>query len=172
MNEKQAIALLKKYSKDEKGFDKVLKHVQAVKDLALEISEEIPSIDIEKVRIGSLLHDIGRFDCFPNNADKHGIRGAEILRSEGLHEYALICERHLGAGISKEEIKEQKLNLPLQDYIPITKEEKVIAHADNLIEGNKRITLEQAVERFHKEIGKKAADKIKKLAEEVKSMKK
>ncbi|MBU0614503.1 MAG: HDIG domain-containing protein [Nanoarchaeota archaeon] len=172
MNETDAIKLLKKYSKTTQDFEKVLKHSKAVQSLALEICEDIPDVDEDYIRIGSLLHDIGRFECYPDNPDKHGIVGAKILRREGLDEFATIAERHLGAGISKEEIIEQGLDLPLKDYIPITKEEKIITHADNLIKGDKRITLKQAVDRFEKELGKKTGRKIRKLGDEVEAMKK
>jgi len=172
LTEKQAIDLLKKYSKDQNSFDKVLSHSKAVQKKALEIAKDIPYVDEDHIRIGSLLHDIGRFDTYPNNPEKHGIVGADILRKENLHEYAPIAERHLGAGISKEDIKEQRIDLPPKDYVPITKEEKIITHADNLIAGDKETTKEQVIDRYEKEIGKKAANKIKKLAEEVEEMRK
>ena len=171
ITEKQAIALLKKYSKDKDSFNKVLKHSKAVRKVALRIAKEIPDIDKDFISIGCLLHDIGRFDCWKKDVIKHGIRGAEILRKEGLNEYAFIAERHLGAGISKEDIKEQSLDLPLNDYIPVTKEEKIITHADNLIRMDKEISVKDAVKRYKKELGKKAAKKIKKLTKEVEKMK-
>lgn len=172
LTEKEAVALLKKYAKDKSSFKKVLAHSKAVQEKALELAEKIPDINEDYIRIGSLLHDIGRFECWEQDQEKHGIKGAEILRKEKLPEFADIAERHLGAGISKQEIKEQGLGLPLKDYIPVTKEQKVIAHADNLIAGDKRIPLSQSIERFEKELGKKAAKKIKKLADEVEGMKK
>lgn len=172
LTEKQAIALLKKYSKDNHSFKKVLAHSKAVQKCALELSEDIPNIDKDYISIGSILHDIGRFDTFPKYPEKHGIVGAEILRKEKLPEFATIAERHLGAGISKQDIIEQGIDLPLKDYIPITKEEKIITHADKLIAGNKRISLKKALERYDKELGKKVAKKVKKLAEEVEKMRK
>jgi len=170
LTEKQAIALLKKYSKDESSFNKVLAHSRTVKKIALGLAKDIPHTNKDFISIGSLLHDIGRFDCWKKDVIKHGLRGAEILRKEGLHEYASLAESHLGAGISKEEVEEQGLDLPLKDYIPITKEEKIITHADNLTQGDKQISLKQAIERYEKELGKKAADKIKKLALEIENM--
>ena len=171
LTEKEAIALLKKYSKDKDSFEKVLAHSKAVQKFALEISKDIPDIDPEHIRIGSLLHDIGRFDCWEKNPEKHGIRGAEILRDENLPEYALVAERHLGAGISKEDILERNINLPLKDYIPVTKEEKIITHADNLIHRDKRVSLKECMERYEKMINKKVAKQVKKLAKEVEDMK-
>jgi len=55
MNEKQAIALLKKYSKgDEKVFKLVLNHSKAVQKVALDLSKNIPGIDLNLIKIGSL----------------------------------------------------------------------------------------------------------------------
>src|SRR3989338_3698703 len=171
ISEKEAIALLKKYSKSKKDFDAVLMHSKAVQKVALRIAKKIKNIDIEFIKTASLLHDIGRFECPPRkDSYKHGIVGAEILRKENLKKHALVAERHLGAGISKNDIVEQKLKLPLKDYLPKTKEEKIIAHADNLIANTKEITPEKAIERFRKELGGKIAKRIKRLDDEINRM--
>ena len=171
LTEKEAIALLKKYSNNEDSFKKVLNHVQAVRKVALRIANEVPNVDKDFISIACLLHDIGRFDCWKKNVIKHGLRGAEMLRKEGLTEYALVAERHLGAGISKEDIREQGLSLPNKDFIPISKEEKIITHADNLIKGDKEISVKEAIERYREELGDKVAEKTRRLAKEVEDMK-
>jgi len=172
ITEEQAIELLKKHSKDDISFKKVLAHSKAVQKKAMELAKGVQDIDHDYIKTSSLLHDIGRFDTYPDNTEKHGIIGGDILRKENLHEYATIAERHLGAGISKEDIVEQGIDLPLKDYIPLTREEKIITHADNLTAGDKHITKEQAIDRYEKELGEKAASKVRKLAQEVESMKK
>lgn len=172
ITEKQAIELLKKYSTNEKSFKKILAHSKAVQKVALEIAKKIHNINIEFIKIASLLHDIGRFKCPPGkNSIKHGIIGAKILRKEKLPEYAKVAERHLGAGITKENIKRKRLNLPLKDYIPLTKEEKIIAHADNLVFGSKVGTLKMVINRFKKELGREYTERVKKLAKEIKRFK-
>lgn len=139
ITEKEAKELLKKYSVDKKGFDMVLEHSQAVKNIALIIAKEIKKrkhpVDLNLIKIGSLLHDIGRFKYPPwdKKMIRHGYWGGQILRKEGLLKEAKIAERHLGAGISKEEIIKGKLFLPKKDFLPKTIEEKVIAYVDNLI---------------------------------------
>jgi len=177
MNEKEAVQLLKRYSTDEKSYEIVLAHSKAVQKIALEIARKIAAkghkIDIEFIKNAALLHDIGRFKCKPGTSEsiKHGVAGAEILRSEGIDErYALVCERHLGAGISKEAVKEQKLPLPLRDYTPKSVEEKVIAHADNLLWGTKAKTIKDVVERFTKEIGPECGKKVQALNDELEGM--
>lgn len=85
-------------------------------------------VDLELVRAGALLHDIGRGRTHGN---RHAVAGAELAREMGLpEELALIIERHIGAGIESEEAK--RLGLPPRDYLPLTVEEKIVAHADNL----------------------------------------
>jgi uncharacterized protein len=168
ISEKEAIKLLKKYAKSEKDFKNVLNHSKSVQKVALDIGKRIKDIDLDFIKTACLLHDIGRFKCKENV--KHGILGGEILRKEKLLEHALVAERHLGAGISEEDIKEQDLNLPLKDYIPISKEEKIITHADNLVFGYRIGNLGKAVDRYDKELGKKVAKKIKRLAKEVEGM--
>ena len=173
MNERDAIKLLKKYSSSDRAFKAVVAHVKAVQKLALEFAEDTDA-DKEFIKISSLLHDIGRFNAPPGSKDSlhHGIKGSEILKKEGFDEFALIAERHLGAGISKLDIMKQNLDLPLKDYIPKTKEEKIITCADNLIFGQKRGDIDMAYNRFLNELGKEYAEKIKRLYKEVIGFKK
>lgn len=50
---------------------------------------------------------------------------ARDARGRGLPRHALACERHTGAGITREEVAAQDLPLPRdRDYLPITLEEK------------------------------------------------
>ena len=154
LSEKEAILLLRKYAPSEKAFKIVLSHSQTVKKAALRIAQRIPQANIEFVKSASLLHDIGRFK-YPPGTDsiKHGIAGAEILRKEGLARYALLAERHLGVGIAKQDIKKQKLALPLRDFVPKTIEEMIVSYADNLVFGSKVKTINDVINRFRKEIG-------------------
>jgi len=169
MNEKEALELLKKHSSSDVAFEKVLNHSKKVQEIALRFAENIPECDVEFVRIASLLHDIGRFSC--SKTILHGICGADILRKEGLDEkFALVCERHLGAGISKKDIEQQGIDLPKKDYVPRSVEEKVITCADNLVFDDKEGTVEDVYQKFLIEVNKEAAEKTKKLYEEVCSM--
>lgn len=170
ISEEEAIKLLRKHAPNEKSFKKVLEHGRAVQKAALEIAKGT-SLDLEFVKGAALLHDIGRFKCKPEEIIRHGLYGARILTQEGFPEYALMAERHIGAGISKDDITEQRLDLPSKDFLPVSREEKLIAHADNLISGTNRIPVETAVERFKKGIGEKASKRVEKLAKEVESFK-
>lgn len=135
----ECLALLEK-SGCNKG---VIKHCLAVEDLAVRMAE-LAKADKELVSVGALLHDIGR--ARTHGVD-HAVAGANIARELGLCEAViLIIERHIGAGITKDEA--DKIKLPAKDYIPRTLEEKIVAHADNLIEETRKIPVRMVVGRF------------------------
>lgn len=134
--------------------ENVVEHCLAVSEYAYELALAIKNkgynVDVELVRLGGLLHDIGRSKT---HGIEHGVVGAEILRELGFDEkIALIAERHIGAGITKEEAIE--LGLPPKDYIPITLEEKIVAHADNLIFGAERVEIDDVIKKFEKRLGR------------------
>ncbi|WP_421078374.1 TIGR00295 family protein [Methanothermococcus sp. Ax23] len=115
-------------------------------ELGLKIKNKGHNINLELAVIGALLHDIGR--CKTHGIE-HGIEGGKILRKYNFNEeLALIAERHIGAGIPKNEAVE--LGLPPRDYIPLTLEEKLVAHCDNLISGTKRVDIDFVVNKFKK----------------------
>ena len=143
--------------------ENVVMHCLAVSDYAYELGLKIKNngydINLELVILGALLHDIGRSKT---HGISHGIEGAEILREYGFEEeLALIAERHIGAGIPKNEAIE--LGLPPKDYIPISLEEKLIAHCDNLISGTKRVDIDFVVNKFKKRIGVKNHPSIQRI---------
>ena len=170
MNEKEAIQLLRKYAPSEHVFKIVLNHSKAVQKFAVSIAKMV-NADVEFVKVASMIHDIGRFDCPPGPLSvKHGIIGAKILRKEGYPKLARVCERHLGGGLPKEQIIKENLPIPKRDFMPKTIEEKIITYADNLISGNIVKSPEWTVERFRKEINKACARRIEKLNEEIKNL--
>jgi len=133
--------------------EKVIKHCIAVSRYALCLAKKAAgkgnNINIKLVEAGSLLHDIGRSKT---HGVEHGVVGAEIIRGLGFpEELALIVERHVGAGIPKSEA--ESLGLPPKDYLPLTPEEKIVAHADNLTFGTRYVTMEKVLERFKSELG-------------------
>lgn len=114
----------------------VINHSKKVAEKALEISKNF-KVDKELIKEAALLHDIGR--C-KTNSIQHGIIGARILKEKGYPKQIIkIVERHVGAGIPREEAI--LLGLPPKDYMPVTLEEKIVAHADNLINGEKEVDI-------------------------------
>jgi len=118
----------------------LIRHSEDVARKALDIAQRHPELDIDRQFVfeAAMLHDIGIFKtaapgiyCFGHEPYLcHGIIGAEIMRNEGLPHHALVCERHTGAGLTKEEIAAQRLPLPFADFMPISIEEQLICFTD------------------------------------------
>ncbi len=137
-------ALWEKYNLPEN----VRRHCRAVAELAVKIARTAKArghdVDIEAVKLGALLHDIGR--AFSHDVD-HFIRSAEILRKENFGEKIVrIAERHFSSGITADEAK--ALGLPEKDFIPETLEEKIVAFADNLVFGDRTESFEEFMRRL------------------------
>jgi len=125
------------------------------RDLAGKLNRKNPEFNIDEdfVYIAGLLHDIGRS---VSHGIDHGVIGARIIRTfmgddDLAKRFARVCETHIGAGISPEEA--EGLGLPAGDYIPQTIEEKLIAYADNMVEGDRVRDPEWAEERFRERFG-------------------
>ena len=120
---------------------KVIAHCRAVRDCALEYARHDPDADYALIETGSLLHDIGRGTT---HSVQHAQTGADLLRSKGFSEaIARVVECHTGAGITADECT--LLGLKARDCIPRTTEEKIVAHADNLIAGKRRVTIDESI---------------------------
>jgi uncharacterized protein len=149
----------------------VIEHCKEVASLAVEIAERAKAagnnVNPELVEIGALLHDFGR--CRTHGIT-HAVEGFKLAKSKGVEpEIAEIIKRHIGAGVSKEEAKE--LGLPEEDYFPRSLEEKIVAHADNLVKGKKRITINERLElMIKKNISEHVVQRVKNLAEEVEGL--
>ena len=135
------LELINKYYNDNEQLrELLLRHSTDVANKALEIANNHPelAIDTDFVYEAAILHDIGVFltdapaiHCFGKERYiRHGILGAELLRREGFPLHARVAERHTGAGITAEDIRQQQLPLPAVDMLPETIEEKLICYAD------------------------------------------
>ncbi|MEM2994409.1 MAG: TIGR00295 family protein [Candidatus Bathyarchaeia archaeon] len=145
----------------------VIKHCVAVAETAVEIAkackEKGLNVDLELVEIGALLHDIGRAKT---HSVHHAVIGAEIAKSLGLPDQIIsIIKRHVGGGITSKEAK--KLGWPKDIYIPQTLEEKIVAYADKLIEGSKRVPIEETIKSLSKELPPSAIARIQRLHNEM-----
>jgi uncharacterized protein len=162
LTEKQAKLILKKYALDENSYEMVLGHSLRVMKIAVDFALKVPDVNINLVKTGCILHDIGRFKFPPRteNGILHGVVGAKILSGLGLEKHANIALRHIGVGITKEDIKVQGLPLPLQDYRPKTKEEIIICYADNMDHKGLIRDEDYVVERFVKELGEEYRKRV------------
>lgn len=135
------LILLKKYfDGNETGFNLVYEHSRLVagKALTVAIAQGFSGSALKFIEEAALLHDIGvvgtgspRLGCRGGDSYLcHGILGREILEREGYPEHALVCERHIGVGLTAEDIIRQELPLPHRDMIPVTTAERIICFAD------------------------------------------
>ncbi len=154
----EVLALMRELGASAEVVDHSLKVLKVAGSIVDDLRAKGVQLDSELVLIGALVHDLGRSRT---HALRHGLAGAEIIRNDpsfaallsaGDREaLAKICERHLGAGIPAEDAA--KLGLPARDFIPETLEEKIVAHADNLV-WNRILTLEESRTAFEREFGK------------------
>ncbi len=157
----ECLALLRKYQ----AGDNIVKHCEAVAELALEIAGRAGA-NVSLVEAGALLHDIGRTKT---NGIDHALAGASILRKEPvIPEIVNIVERHTGAGITADEARKQ--GLPEGNYVPETLEEKIVAHADNMVRRTERVQLEEIVSSYRKKGLEEAAERIVELHRELSSL--
>lgn len=143
----------------------VIEHSKGVSRKAVQIAGNFEDADIELVRIGGLLHDIGRSKT---NSIEHAVIGAKIVSDLGYSkEIVNIVERHIGTGLSKEDAKE--LGLPIKDYTPQTLEEKIVSHADNLFNGADEVDVDFTIEKWKRKLGENhpSIEKIKEIHEEL-----
>ena len=162
----QAIELLRKNNCP----PQVISHCIAVADLAMETTSKLQrkglKINTELVEAGALLHDLGRSK---NHTVDHAIVGAQIAQSIGLPEPVIkIIKRHVGAGITAEEAA--KFGWPKDTYTHQTLEEKIVSYADKLIDQSKRIPIETEIERLQRENKSEAAERVRRLHEEITSL--
>lgn len=124
-----------------------LTHSRAVCERALQICDRHPELHLDRqfVEEAAMLHDIGIFECDAPEIHcfgrepylLHGRIGATLLRTEGYPRHARVCERHTGAGLSKEAIIAGNLPLPAEDFLPESLEEKVVCYADKFYSKSK-----------------------------------
>lgn len=156
-------------------------HSRIVTEKSLEIARDITHLkpDLTFIKQAAMLHDIGIFlTCSPSigcSGDApyicHGYLGRNLLDEVGLPpEYGLVCERHTGAGITKQNILSNNLPLPRRDMVPLSIEEKIICvadkyHSKNPKNADKKITTLQIIEELEK-INKDHAQRFSVWAEE------
>lgn len=118
----------------------LLEHGRRVRDKALAVAETLAAEkpDMAFIAQAALLHDIGIYRTHAPGIHchgdlpyvRHGIIGREILEAHGLERHALVCERHVGTGLTVEEILNRRLPLPARDMRPQTMEETIVCYAD------------------------------------------
>jgi uncharacterized protein len=142
-----AIELLERYyDKKSKAYQILVAHGRQVAEKARKAAARVPALkpDLDFIASAAMLHDIGIFEthtpqfaCFGKHPYiRHGILGSDILEKEGLPQLALVCERHIGVGISKADVRQHNLPLPKRDMIPVSIEEQIVCYADKFFSKN------------------------------------
>lgn len=142
---------------------RVIIHCCTVNAVAQEIVSRIPGANVELVTAGALLHDIGRS---VDHSIMHAYIGSQIAASYGLpQEIVDIIRKHTGAGLDAEDAEE--MGLPPADYMLRTVEEKIVAHADNLVSDNRVVDHMHSVSKLRNKGAIRGADRIEALHQEL-----
>tara|TARA_Y100000588_G_C14207872_1_gene905394 strand:+ start:123 stop:1142 length:1020 start_codon:yes stop_codon:yes gene_type:complete len=137
---------------------KIVEHCKAVAELSREVAVKMRA-NPDIAYIGGLLHDIGKAK---SKGIEHAHVGSSIAREESIHPGVVhIIESHVGAGITKNEAKQ--LGFPEGEYMPKTKEAKIVAACDNLFNGSKRQTIAKRIDWLRKKDLTDAAARIERL---------
>ena len=142
-----SIAILQRfYDPPGPAYRMLVDHGRAVAQKALAIADRLqdPLLDRAFVEEAAMLHDIGIYltrcpgiGCTgAHDYICHGVLGRRILTQLGLPRHGLVCERHVGAGISAAEIRQRRLPLPVRDMLPLSLEEQLICYADKFFSKN------------------------------------
>jgi uncharacterized protein len=139
--DREILALHEKHAPTPGALDLVYPHCVIVCGTAGQLCSRSGAgldVDIELVRAGSLLHDIGVYRLYDDAGEldhatyiRHGVLGYELLRDEGLPE--TICRfasHHTGVGISRADVLAQRLPIPPADYLAESGEERLVMYAD------------------------------------------
>ena len=128
-------------------YDLFMHHAEAVTTRALRVAANISHLspDLTFIAQAAMLHDIGivftrskKIGCRGDAPYiRHGVLGRDLLDEKGYHRHGLVCERHVGVGISQADIQDQHLPLPLRDMLPESIEEQIICYADKFYSKNK-----------------------------------
>lgn len=113
-------------------------HSAAVATLSLELADSFPEARRDFIEEAAWLHDIGiRYTHAPGilcQGDRpylcHGVIGREICDKAGLPEHGMVCETHVGTGLTADEVKATGYPMPVRDMLPRTLEEQIICYAD------------------------------------------
>ncbi len=143
------ISLIEKYyPPHSKTHGLLVRHGKQVAAKALAVADRLESIGVDRTFLfeAAMLHDIGIFltdsPALGCHGDKpyicHGFLGRALLEEHGLDRHALVCERHVGVGLSAEDIRRQQLPLPLREMQPCTIEEEIVCYADKFYSKNGR----------------------------------
>jgi len=159
------------YEPGSESFQILVKHGQQVANKAIDVAKRVPHLkpNLKFINEAAMLHDVGIFEtntpelgCSGKHPYVcHGCLGRKILEKKGLPQHALVCERHVGIGITAEEINLNNLPLPQRDMVPISIEEQIICFADKFFSKNGKMDrCEKSVEDILNNLRRYGPDKV------------
>ena len=160
------------YRPGTRAYEILVSHSRSVRDKALALADAHPEMALDRTFIGeaAMLHDIGIYLCDAPGIDCHGEApyichgwlGAELMRSLGYPRHALVCERHTGAGLSREIVEARALPIPPHDMLPVTLEEQLICFADKFFSKTK-LNREKPLEKIRKGLAAYGQEDVKRF---------
>ena len=160
------------YGRNSKAFDILVAHGNQVAQKALTAAKKVADLqpDLEFLEKAAMLHDVGIFLTHSPQLGCqgahpyicHGVLGFDLLNDAGWPQLALVCERHVGVGISTDDVLIHNLPLPQRDMLPISIEEQIICYADKFFSKNgngTRAAHEKSVEEITANLKKYGQDK-------------
>ncbi len=166
----------KYYSPGSVSYHFLTHHSRMVTEKALQIAGRFryPDIDLNFIQEAAMLHDIGilftnepGIGCYGDKSYIcHGFLGRELLEGEGFPNHALVCERHVGVGLTRKEIEENRLPVPVRDMLPVTIEEQIICYADKFFSKDTEFLLrEKPLEKIRLGLARYGEDNLKRFDE-------
>jgi uncharacterized protein len=140
--DKEIVLLHEKHAPTAGAFDLVYTHCEIVCAIAEQLDARAGSgTDIELVRAGALLHDIGVYQLYDDAGQlnhgsyvRHDILGHRLLAEERFPEpFCRFASCHTGVGLSRQDVIQQGLPLPPGDYLAETGEETLVMYADKFV---------------------------------------
>ncbi|HIE12867.1 MAG TPA: HD domain-containing protein [Desulfotomaculum sp.] len=171
------LAIISKYYDPESELHGILvTHSRMVAKKALEAARAVEHLnpDLRFIEEAAMLHDIGIFRVsFPKIGCRgsspyicHGVLGREILEREGLPRHALVCERHIGTGITRADVEKRDLPLPKRDMVPVSIEEQIICFADKFFSKDKdSLVKERSIDEIKRSLAVLGAEKVRRFEE-------
>jgi uncharacterized protein len=165
--------IIKKYYSENTDLYRILvTHSISVSEKALYVAKLHPemNLNIPFIKEAAMLHDIG---IFKTDAPEifctgdapyicHGYLGSELMKQEGYPHHALVCERHTGTGITKEEIINRGYPIPHRDMLPLSLEEQIICFADKFYSKTK-LEKEKPIDKIRKGLSKHGEASVKRF---------
>lgn len=151
------------YDPQSRAFEALVSHSTRVARKALEVARAVAHLnpDMPFIEEAAMLHDIGIIKVHAPDIGCtgeapyvcHGVLGRQMLEAMDLPRHALVCERHVGAGITAEDIVAGHLPLPVRDMRPVSIEEIIVAYADKFFSKNPQAqNAEKSIEDVVKEM--------------------